>query len=316
MIPSYVFYKKLNKDNVVDEVMAESAVFNNVLNQTVIKSIYKTLNEKRLLLQRTTLTDFRNYLSSSETDLFEEISITCKKDGKTTTRLVTRHKEVSPYAIALSLAPHTYASHYSALYLQNLTLNIPKPIYVKKKATRPKAMPEPEKLSQAQLEKTFAVPAKTTNSIYTFRYKGVTREVYLLEKSATVDNGITRISAPHAPAGIAISGVEKTLIECVLKPNYAGGAQEVLNAFYAAKDRLKILRMMQLLEEGRYSLPYGKNILFYMDRAGYSERQKDLVRQRMSPATQELITYLEKNMHNPALDANIGIYYPERIAVQ
>ncbi|WP_183193208.1 hypothetical protein [Bifidobacterium commune] len=137
------------------------------------------------------------------------------------------------------------------------------------------------------------------------------REVYLLEKSAAIDNGITKISEPHAPSGIALSSIEKTLIECVIKPNYAGGTQEVMAAFHAAKDRLKVLRMMQLVEKGGYSLPYGKNILFYMDRTGYTEQQKDLVRQRLTPETKQLNSYLEKSMRNPAFDANIGIYYPK-----
>lgn len=311
MIPSYVFYKKLNKENVSDAVMTESAVFNNVLNVTAVRTIYAALRDKQLLLKRTKLSDFSKYLVSPESDLFREISITSSKDGKTITRLVPRHEQVSSYAIALSLSPHTYVSHYSALYLQNLTLNVPKPLYIKKKATKSKAFHEAEKLSQSQVDEAFAAPVKTTKNIYTFNYEGKMREVYLLEKSAAIDNGITKISAPHAPSGIPLSGIEKTLIECVIKPNYAGGTQEVMAAFRAAKDRLKVLRMMQLVEKGGYSLPYGKNILFYMDRAGYTEQQKDLVRQRLTPETKQLNSYLEKSMRDPAFDTNIGVYYPK-----
>jgi hypothetical protein len=69
--------------------------------------------------------------------------------------------------------------------------------------------------------------------------------------------------------------------------------------------------MMQLLKGGRYLFPYEKNILFYMDRAGYSEQQKKLVTERSRPDKTGFTTYLEKDMHGKLLDPDIGIYYPK-----
>lgn len=313
----YVFYKKFKAKDIPAAVLSESAIFNNVLTPVSTRKVYIALRERGYLLQRVSLSGFREYILSNEADLFRELRLVRKIDGKEVVRLIPRRLPVSPYAIALSLSPHAYVSHYSALYLHELTLNVPKPIYVKSRRMKPKSPPhESGKLTQAQLDSAFSIPARMTRNIYTFDYEGTTYEVYLLEKSAEVDNGIIKISTIHAPSGISVSSVEKTLVECTIKTNYSGGAVEVLDAFRRADGILKILRMMQLLKGGHYLFPYEKNVLFYMDRAGYSEQQKDLVRERSRPDKKGFTTYLEKNMHSKLLDPDIGIYYPEGMGTE
>ncbi|MFT8705177.1 hypothetical protein [Bifidobacterium aquikefiricola] len=310
----YVFYKKVKAKDIPAAVMSESSVFNNVLVPASIRKVYSALRDQRYLLQRVSLSEFTKYILSPDENLFRELHLVRKFDGKEVVRLIPRSQPVSPYAIALSLSTHAYVSHYSALYLHGLTLNVPKPICVKSRRTKAKNPPhEPGELTQEQLDSAFSLPARMTRNIYTFEYEGTTHEVYLLEKSAEVDNGITKVPAPHAPSGIAVSGVEKTLVECAVKPDYAGGAGEVLDAFRRARETLKILRMMQLLKAGNYLFPYEKNILFYMDRAGYSERQKSLVTERSRPDKTGFTAYLEKDMHGKLLDPDIGIYYPQGI---
>lgn len=312
MVMPYVFYKRVKAKDVPVAVMSESATFNNVLAPASIRKVYDALRNQGYLLQRVTLSEFTRYILSPEEGLFRELRLVRKYDGKEVVRLIPRSQPVSPYAIALSLSTHAYVSHYSALYLHGLTLNVPKPIYVKSRRTKAKNPPhEAGELTQEQLDSAFSIPARMTRNIYTFDHEGTTHEVYLLEKSAEVDNGITKVPAPHAPSGIAVSGVEKTLVECAVKTNYAGGAGEVLDAFRRARETLKILRMMQLLKNGHYLFPYEKNILFYMDRAGYSERQKKLVAERSRPDKTGFTTYLEKDMHGKLLDPDIGIYYPQ-----
>ena len=312
MVVPYVFYKRVKAKDVPVTVMSESAAFNNVLSPASTRKVYNALRNQGYLLQRVTLSEFTKYLLSPETDLFRELRLVRQYDGREIGRLIPRSQPVSPYAIALSLSNHAYVSHYSALYLHGLTLNVPKPIYVKSRRTKDKNPPhEPGELTQEQLDSSFSLPARTTRDIYTFDLEGTKHEVYLIEKSAEVDKGITKVSAPHAPSGIAVSGVEKTLVECVVKTNYAGGAGEVLDAFRRAKETLKILRMMQLFKSGRYLFPYEKNILFYMDRAGYSEQQKNLVKERSRPDRKRFTTYLEKDMHSMRLDPEISIYYPQ-----
>jgi predicted transcriptional regulator of viral defense system len=315
MVMPYVFYKRVKARDIPVAVMSQSAAFNNVLAPASIRKVYGALRNQGYLLQRVTLSEFTKYMLSPEEDLFRELRLVRKYDGKEVVRLIPRSQPVSPYAIALSLSTHAYVSHYSALYLHGLTLNVPKPIYVKSRRTKAKNPPhEPDELTQEQLDSAFSLPARMTRNIYTFDYEGTTHEVYLLEKSAEIDNGITKVPAPHAPSGIAVSGVEKTLVECAIKTNYAGGAGEVLDAFRRARETLKILRMMQLLKNGHYLFPYEKNILFYMDRAGYSEQQKKLVTERSRQDKTGFTTYLEKGMHGKLLDPGIGIYYPQGMA--
>ncbi|WEV58829.1 hypothetical protein OZX67_08580 [Bifidobacterium sp. ESL0728] len=311
MVAQYVFYKRKSRKEISDAVREESAVFNNVLSASAVKKIYDNLQERQFLLQKVFLSGFRNYLVSPEANLFKELRISKKGKEKDLIRLIPRNEPVSPYAVALSLSGRTYISHYSALYLNDLTLNIPKPIYVKKKRTKAKPSERNEELSQAQIDQAFAAPARMTNNIYTFNYDGRPYEVYLLDQSATIDKGITEMQVSNAPSGISVSGIEKTLIECTVKPEYSGGAQNVLEAFARAKGELKVLRMMQLLDNGEYWYPYGKNILFYMDRAGYSEKQKNLVVERLNPNKQKFNMYLQKNMHDKLFDPDIGIYYPK-----
>ncbi|WEV69578.1 hypothetical protein OZX73_01410 [Bifidobacterium sp. ESL0775] len=294
----------------------ESAAFNNVLSFSAIKIIYHNLQKRGFLLQKVSFANFRDYLVSPEANLYKKIRISKKNEEMNLIRLIPKNKPVSPYAIALSLAAHTYVSHYSALYLNDLTLNVPKPIYVKKKRTKPKMSERSEEISQSQIDKAFSIPARVTNNIYIFDYENKTYEVYLLEQSATVDMGITKMHVANAPSEIPVSGIEKTLVECTVKPEYSGGTQEILNAFERAKGDLKVLRMMQLLHNGQFLYPYGKNILFYMDRAKYPEQQKSLVRERLDSGKEKLNMYLQKDMRNKSFDSNIGIYYPKGLGAR
>lgn len=315
MVAQYVFYRRKSRKEISDTVREESAVFNNVLSASAVRAIYNNLQKRGFLLQKVSFGNFREYLVSPEANLFKELRITQKNKETDLVRLIPRNESVSPYTIALSLSGRTYISHYSALYLNDLTLNVPKPIYVKKKRTKAKTWKRSEQLSQAQIDRAFSAPAKITNNTYTFEYDGKPYEIYLLEQSATIDKGITEIQMPYAPSGISISSIEKTLIECTVKPDYAGGAQEVLDAFARAKDKLKVLRMTQLLTNSEYLFPYGKNILFYMDCAGYSEQQKKLVVSRLDPEKQKFNMYLQKNMRDKVFDPDIGIYYPKGLSV-
>jgi hypothetical protein len=316
MVMPYVFYKRVKARDIPVAVMSQSAAFNNVLAPASIQESLRRTSQPGLSSAAGDAVGIHEVPSFSRGRI---CSGSCGWSGSTTAgrvgRLIPRSQPVSPYAIALSLSTHAYVSHYSALYLHGLTLNVPKPIYVKSRRTKAKNPPhEPDELTQEQLDSAFSLPARMTRNIYTFDYEGTTHEVYLLEKSAEIDNGITKVPAPHAPSGIAVSGVEKTLVECAIKTNYAGGAGEVLDAFRRARETLKILRMMQLLKNGHYLFPYEKNILFYMDRAGYSEQQKKLVTERSRQDKTGFTTYLEKGMHGKLLDPGIGIYYPQGMA--
>lgn len=82
MVEPNVFYKRIKAKDIPAAVMSESAVFNNVLAPASIRKVYDALRSQGYLLQRVSLSNFTKYILSPEMDLFRELHLVRKSDGK------------------------------------------------------------------------------------------------------------------------------------------------------------------------------------------------------------------------------------------
>jgi predicted transcriptional regulator of viral defense system len=81
-----------------------------------------------------------------------------------------------------------------------------------------------------------------------------------------------RLDCRPASERLQITDLERTLIDIVVRPAYAGGPSQVLEAYRAAKNRMSIDRLLAILAKLDYVYPYHQSIGFLMQRAGYSEK--------------------------------------------
>jgi len=268
------------------------------------------LKEEKILRKTFKYNRFVDLLTS-ELSVLDRIKVDLPNDVKTE-RFVLKTRKVHPYEIALSLNPGAFISHYSALFLHDLTHNIPKDIYINREQT-PKYRDPNNKLTQAKIDHAFARPMRTTNQVAKFSYNQKKYQVFLLNGKNTGNLGVIKKKTPQTHSAVLITNLERTLIDCVVRPKYAGGVEEIMNAFERAKDTVSINRLLGLLKKLDYVYLYEKSVYFYLKKNHYSPSQLNMVSKAINKSdVANLNFYLDYQIPGKLLDEEIGLYYPRQ----
>lgn len=168
----------------------------------------------------------------------------------------------------LALEPQAYFSHQTALELHQLIGGTWNPIYLNVEQIA-RLRDEPVVLEQARIDAAFKRPPRMSNSVATFQGK----EVRLLNGMQTGMLGVVTALFLHVDPmhPLHVTGLERTLIDIVVRPAYSGGPQQVLQAYAAARDRTSVDTMAGMLRELDYIYPYHQAIGFCLERAGHGE---------------------------------------------
>lgn len=161
-----------------DEIVLEAQMnFGNILNRTSIIAIIKKFKGEfeegkntGKLKSKATLNKFLEIVVD-KLELFKSIKIMNEYKGDYINRYVASYTYVSPYEIALSLLSNSFLSHYSAMYIHDLTINAPKDIYINKEQF-PKIsyLGDGNNISQGRIDYAFSKKMRRTNMIYSFSY--------------------------------------------------------------------------------------------------------------------------------------------------
>ena len=169
--------------------------------------------------------------------------------------------DVSVYELAMSLKQGAYFSHYTAMSIHDLTDQLPKTIYVNREQ-----QPKPRttgKLQQDRIDIAFRRKPRTSGCVAQYEdYR-----LCLLSGKHTGRLGVVEMLGPSGER-IHVTGLERTLIDAAVRPFYAGGVFEVLNAYRRAKPGVEVTRVATILRALDYVYPYHQAIGCYMDKAG------------------------------------------------
>jgi predicted transcriptional regulator of viral defense system len=259
----------------------------------------KLLAEQRAywrLAQRTTVGDFIRFLQNQgqlRAHVFRAESYR---------RELTRYSwgEASIYELAQSLQPRGYLSHATAVALHGLTDLLPKTLYVNVEQS-PKPPPSGA-LTQRGIDQAFTRKQRTSNMEYDYESWSVT----IINGKNTGGLGVEELSGA-AQERLRVTNIERTLIDLVVRPTYAGGIVNVVQAYRAAKEKVSINRLLATLKKLGYVYPYHQAIGFLMQQAGYDQKRYMLLRR----LPMEHDFYLTHGMHDPRYSSDWRLFYPD-----
>ena len=208
--------------------------------------------------------------------------------------------EASPYLLALSLRKAGYLSHLTAVFLHSLTDQIPKTIYVNFEQS-PKPRPG-GRMTQEAIARAFANQQRRTN--YVFRYKDW--QIAILSGKQTGRLGVITTRTPQGES-LDITNLERTLIDIAVRPEYAGGVYQVLQAFRSAEQQMSVNALLAILKGLDYIYPYHQAIGFYMQRAGYEESRWG----RLKQLGFKYDFYLAHGIRDNMYDSEWRLFYPK-----
>lgn len=228
--------------------------------------------------------------------------VTMKFPSRAHTRYVWG--EYSIFELLITLDAKAYFSHYSAVYLNELTEQIPKSLYLNIEQQSPGKESE---LIQKRIDMAFKLnPRKSNNIADVGDFK-----VHLLAGKNTASLGVETYAIPEFSQGIIkATNLERTLIDIAVRPFYAGGIGQVLSAYQAAAQKdVSINRLCQYLEKINYIYPYHQAIGFYMERSNaYTPAQLEMIERRFK---REFDFYLTYKMTETDYSSRWKLFYPK-----
>ena len=94
-----------------------------------------------------------------------------------------------------------------------------------------------------------------------------------------------------------MTDLERTLIDIVVRPFYAGGVGEVTKAYERAGSRASTNRLAALLRQLDYVYPYHQAVDFYLERSGvFTESAIELFRGKFEFEFDFYLTYQMKEV--------------------
>ena len=203
--------------------------------------------------------------------------------------------------MALSLRPRSYLSHGTAVFLHALNEQLPKTIYANQEQS---AKPSSGRLSQERLTLAFTHRQRTSSYVYAME----SFRVVLLSGKQTGDLGVMTLKGPQGEE-VRGTGIARTLIDIVVRPAYAGGIVQVLEAYRGAKGRVEAGEIVRTLRKLDYVYPYHQSVGFLMERAGYAPQECAKLRRLGTNYDFYLIHGMKKPKHDPKW----RLFFPEGI---
>ncbi|HYM76245.1 MAG TPA: hypothetical protein VE377_09735 [Candidatus Dormibacteraeota bacterium] len=207
------------------------------------------------------------------------------------------HGKHSNEELALSLQRDSFLSHGTALAIHGLAAP-ENTIYVNREQS-----PKDRSVEITQVGLKLAFKNKQRQSRYIFNHSAV--QYMLLNGKHTGRAGVKRTKTTSGET-VDVTNKERTLIDAVVRPAYAGGIERVADAYAAGANGIDIDHMIDLLQRLDHAYPYHQAISFLLERAGRSSTDC----QKFEALGKKFDFYLDYGMKHPDFNKKWRLYYP------
>jgi predicted transcriptional regulator of viral defense system len=199
----------------------------------------------------------------------------------------------------------TYLSHASALELWGMADGSNR-IYVNREQSMASSKALKGKLVQSAINNVFKGQQRQTAALSEFN--GL--EIVFIRGKFTNQLGVIEFDLKGREA-IMVTDLERTLIDCVVRPAYALPAEKMIAAFRKAKDQISVTTLVDYLTELNYTYPYHQSVGFYLEKAG---NYLDSEIQLFAAQNIQYDFYLDYNLDSPAYSKKWKLFYPAGLA--
>ena len=267
-----------------------------VFSETVFK---KTLYK---ILQKNRITD--EIIITSLNKMVKKVPL--KWNTKTDYKLLTFDSgKIQIIDILAAFQPLYYLSHFSALYLHELTDHRPEEYFLSKEIIGRIPIHSKEKIPE-KIRQAFLKSHRKTSKYLTYQKIKIT----LLEKQDLGKVGVKKKSLKveeKRQINISFTSLERTLIDSIISPHYSGGIKTVINAF--SKARININQLYKIYKIYSPYYPYWQSIGFLLQKLKKPDVSKKWLQYFSFP---KIAFYLDKNVNEDwNYNSKWKIYYPK-----
>jgi predicted transcriptional regulator of viral defense system len=206
--------------------------------------------------------------------------------------------------LAQSLKPNAYIAHRAAMFVNGLCDEYPTTIHINVEQTK-NHQRNTKSLTQASIDNAFKNKVRVSNEIA--EANGTQVCVTHGQKANLL--GVVSKKGPQGE-GLRVTSIERTLIDITVRPIYAGGPIEVLNAFKKAAGQISIIRLLQTLQGMDFVYPYHQSVGFYLDASrAYSDKEIETFKK----IRKKFDFYLDYRMHSPAYSREWRVFFPRTL---
>jgi len=205
--------------------------------------------------------------------------------------------------LALSLLSSSWISHHSALDTHELLSKCSNKIFVTQEQSQ--KVSTKSILKQEDVDNAFKKEQRPLNQIFKFK-----NQEYCLLKGK-YSNRLGVIEMRYKKKDIFVTDIERTLIDCVVRPAYSGDVNTIIEAFCSARGKVDVVKMFNYLNQLNYIYPYHQSIGFFLEYTGYSANDWSL----FDTLPKRINFYLDYNIKNKYLNRRWLVYIPDQFSL-